>query len=85
LQDVLNDINVLKDDRNLIVHSLWATLMPDNVPLALALRPKAGPNEVVSETFPHERLRRIASDIRAAKNALVGIMRQRDPSRWPTR
>jgi hypothetical protein len=80
LQNVFGDINAVRDDRNLIVHSVWGMLRPDNVPIAVALRPKSGPNEVISETFPHERLRQIASDTKTAKNALIEIMKQLAPS-----
>jgi hypothetical protein len=83
LQDTLGHINAVREDRNLIVHSVWGMLRPNNVPIAMALRPKSGPNEVMSETFPHERLRQIASDTKTAKNALIEIMKQLGP--WPER
>ena len=71
--DILVLIGELKDARNFIVHGVWGTLMPDDVPLALSLRPKAEPGVVVSETFPTERMNAISDGISAATQKLVDL------------
>ena len=83
LQDVVSGIDAVREDRNLIVHSVWGNSNPTMFLSQWRLRPKSGPYEVMSETFPHERLRQIASDTQKAKNALIEIMKQLGP--WPHR
>jgi len=73
LLDTLDVADAMRDDRNFVAHGVWGMLQPDNVPLAMSLRPKSAPNEIVAESFPHERLRQLASDTKNAKDALVRI------------
>ena len=73
LKEILVLISELKDNRNFIVHGLWGTMMPDNVPVALSLRPKAEPGVVVSETFPPERMKAISDGISVTTQKLVDL------------
>jgi len=68
--ELLNDtlecvdlINGYKEDRNFVVHGSWGTLMPEVVPVCASLRPQAPPGEVISETFPEERMLAIINGI----------------------
>jgi hypothetical protein len=49
---IMHKIEDRQADRNFVVHGTWGTLLPENVPVALSLPPKAVPSEVMSETFP---------------------------------
>ncbi|MEE9452752.1 MAG: hypothetical protein V3V13_00025 [Paracoccaceae bacterium] len=66
-------IGELKDGRNFIAHGVWGTLMPDNIPIALSLKPKSEIGEVVSESFPVERMEAIISGIRRTLDQLVNL------------
>ena len=48
-------------------------MMPDNVPIALSLKPKSEPGEVVSETFSPERMEAIIGGIRRVLQRLVAL------------
>ena len=73
LKEVLGLISELKDNRNFIIHGLWGTMMPDNVPVALSLRPKADPGVIVSETFPPERMKAISDGIVDVTQKLIEL------------
>ena len=66
-------IDELRDGRNFIAHGLWGTLMPDDIPVALSLKPKSEPDEVVSETFDLERMEAIKAGIQAMCQRLVNL------------
>jgi hypothetical protein len=68
---VLDEIELLQDDRNFIAHGTWFTTKPDNVPWASSLRIKGLPDEVVSENFPEPRMVEICQGIVKARNALA--------------
>jgi hypothetical protein len=73
LDDILQVIDFIggyKEDRNFVVHGSWGTLLPDNVPVCASIRPKAPPGEVISETFPKERMLNIINGILEAKQNL---------------
>src|SRR5438105_1245962 len=53
----------VRDDRNFIVHGSWATKLADGLPLAVSIRAKSDPGEVLAEQFPPERMRIILRDI----------------------
>lgn len=57
----LNFAELIRDDRNFIVHGLWGTLLPDDIPMVASIRPKTDPGTVISEAFPQKRLREIIS------------------------
>ena len=71
---VIDFIGVYKEDRNFVVHGSWGTLKPDNVPVCESIRPKAPPGEVISETFPNERLLNIIIGLLEAKQNLRTLM-----------
>ena len=70
---LLTYIGEIKDGRNFIVHGVWATMMPDAVPVALSLKPKADPGVVVSESFPRDRMIALAAGNAAAIKKLVDL------------
>jgi hypothetical protein len=63
LSELFQRIDFVREDRNFIIHGSWGRVMPDNIPIALSLRPKDTPSTVVSETFPPERMRQIHETI----------------------
>ena len=68
--EALGRIGELAEDRNFIAHGVWATFMPDNVPISSSLRPKAASNRVVAETFPRKRMENILQDIQVAHHII---------------
>lgn len=79
LHEFLSTMDKIEDrleDRNIIAHATWGTLLPDNVPLGTSLRPKAAPGEVMAETFPHERMLSIVREILEALDFLDKLMTQ---------
>lgn len=78
LHDLLNTIEDLYGDRNYIVHGIWSTLIPDNVPVAQSLREKidpiAGPKDLMSETFPESRMHAIIDEIERSKYRLTTLL-----------
>lgn len=54
---ILDIADFLREDRNFVVHGLWGTLMPDNIPMVASIRPKSDPGTIISEAFPQSRLR----------------------------
>ena len=76
LQDFINALaaaDELRDDCNFIVHGSWGMLDPEGVPVALSLRAKSNPGEVVSEGFPHQRMRAIVREIIKTKQEIMRI------------
>ena len=92
--DILTDslqcieyISSYKEDRNFIVHGTWGTLMPEKVPVCGSIRPKAPPGEIISETFPKERMINIINGILEAKNnirTLTDLLERSLSRRTPT-
>jgi hypothetical protein len=84
LNDILGVIEFIsgyKEDRNFVVHGSWGTLMPENVPVCGSIRPKAPSGEVISETFPRERMLAIINGILEAKQNLRTLMDMIEGSR----
>jgi hypothetical protein len=77
----LDFAEIIMEDRNFIVHGLWGTLMPDNVPLIASIRPKSDPENIISEAFPAERMRSIISSTQKATRLLRHLAGEPDPSR----
>lgn len=69
--ETLNYVSELKDHRNFIAHGVWGTLMPDDIPVALSLKPKSDVGEVISETFSAERMDGIFVGIQAMLQRFV--------------
>ena len=77
LSPALDEIDVLRDDRNFIVHGSWARMKPQWVHVAVSLRPKAPyPDQAVSETFSEARMLAIIDGIDRTKWVLIGLMRE---------
>jgi hypothetical protein len=71
---LLDRVDILREDRNSIVHGIWGRTM-GGTPLVVSLRPKPlAPNQVVSETFPDIRMRTIVADIEMARVSLIEMM-----------
>ncbi len=74
--ETLNYVDELKECRNFIAHGVWGTLMPDDIPVALSLKPKSDVGEVISETFSQERMEGILDGIRLALQRFVDLPEQ---------
>ncbi len=75
-KETLSYVDELKEARNFIAHGVWATLMPDDTPIALSLKPKSDIGEVISETFPQERMEGISGGIRSMHQRFVDLPEQ---------
>lgn len=69
--DLLATVDGYRNDRNFIVHGQWLVLEPQNVPIAMSLRPEAEAGSVVSETFPNHRLNEIVHAIEDCRKRLL--------------
>jgi hypothetical protein len=75
LSVICDKIDILRDDRNLIVHGSWGRAW-DGTPQVLSLRIKGPePTEVVAETFPYSRMRTLISAISVLKWDLIRLLR----------
>ena len=74
--ETLHYVDEMKESRNFIAHGVWGTLMPDNIPVALSLKPKSDVGEVISETFPPERMEGICEGIRLMLQRFVDLPEQ---------
>jgi hypothetical protein len=86
LNTILNTIvkiDVCKDDRNFVAHGTWVRSRPDNEPLVLSIRVKANPNEIIAESFPSDRLRKLIDYIETARAVLSNLIKQIDPPSPP--
>ena len=70
---LLGHIDELKEARNFIAHGVWGTLMPDDIPVALSLKPKTASDEIVSETFSKERMDAIDTGIQSMAQSLFDL------------
>jgi hypothetical protein len=73
LEDALDLADGRREDRDFIAHGLWSTLMPDNLPMAMSMKPSAPEGVVTSETFPEGRMKLIASDTKKARATIIRI------------
>jgi hypothetical protein len=81
LSPIVDQIDILREDRNFIAHGSWGTLMPENVPICSSVRPNAkNPDEVAAETFPPERIEAIASEIESLKLRLIPLRNELETS-----
>lgn len=77
LSPTLDEIDVLRDDRNFIIHGSWGRTRPGMTHVAVSLRPKPlAPDQVVSETFSEARLRGIIDGMDRTKWVLIELMRE---------
>jgi hypothetical protein len=75
LAQICDKIDIKRDDRNLIVHGTWGRTVGQNTAFAISLRVKSKPSEVVSETFPHIRMKEIISEIQSLKWDLIRLLK----------
>jgi hypothetical protein len=73
LREHLDIVEILKDDRNFVVHGTWGRTLRDRTPMASSLRPKHSPSLVVAESFTAERLQSIWKLIISVKLRLVPL------------
>lgn len=80
LSQIVDRIDIRREDRNFIGHGTWGRSLPENIPVALSLRVKPNePTEVVSETFSEDRMKEIIGDIQSLKWSLIRLLKlQRD-------
>lgn len=76
----LDNADILRDDRNFILHGGWGTLLPEAVPIAASLRAKSTPGEISSETFPKDRMNNIILRLIGVRTALVKLMDELETS-----
>ena len=74
--ETMKYVDELKEGRNFIAHGVWGTLMPDDVPVALSLKPKSDVGEVISETFSVKRMEGISEGIQLMLQCLVDLPEQ---------
>jgi hypothetical protein len=74
---LLNHITDLYEDRNMIAHGKWGTLLPDKLPAVASLKAKGEintpPSEVIIETYPDFRMIDILRKIAVANNAMIAL------------
>jgi hypothetical protein len=75
LVDLLTTADQLRDDRNFIVHGVWAILDPEGVPTASSLRSKSEADQVVAESFPHSRMWEIIKAIDKTREDMGRLLR----------
>ena len=75
IRSLLTRIDELYTVRNLIVHGVWGTVKPDNVPAVMSLREKlpeeAGRDEVITTHMPHEYMAGVIRNIMLVTNLLI--------------
>lgn len=72
LKDVLDRINEARLDRNFIMHGTWSTHVIKCEPIAFSVREKSDdPTQVIGETFPEWRMRKLILTIAVCKIALM--------------
>jgi hypothetical protein len=76
ISTVLAQIDIVRDDRNLIMHGLWKR-NSRGTPMASSLRQKPpSPTQIVSETFDDNRMRGLIQTIDALHHRLVTLMHE---------
>jgi hypothetical protein len=74
LSPLIDQTDIVRDDRNLIVHGLWARTK-DGTPIVISLRQKPlEADQVVSETFPYTRMRVLIGTIEALRGRILLLM-----------
>ena len=77
LSPILDRIDILREDRNLIVHGTWGRHGVDKLNVVISLKPEAPkPDQVISETFPDTRLQKLIDDIETEKWLLIPSMEE---------
>lgn len=73
LEDALDLADARRGDRDFIAHGLWGTLMPENVAMAMSMKPDSPPGTVTTETFPDAKMRVIEADIRRVRDVITRV------------
>ena len=77
LSPALDEIDILREDRNFIVHGTWGRAGFDRTHFCLSLRLKPDSVEnVIGESFPESRMRRIGDAIERRKWELIDLMEE---------
>lgn len=71
--DLLAAADDLRDDRNFIIHGSWMVLQPEGYSMAVSVRQKSEPGDIVGEHFPHNRMHAIIAKIREVRSDLLEI------------
>jgi hypothetical protein len=75
LSVICDRIDILREDRNLIVHGSWGR-SSGGTPQVLSLRIKGlEPTDVVAETFPDSRMRILIKTVSALKWELIRLLK----------
>jgi hypothetical protein len=69
----IETIDRCRDDRNFVMHGVWARVQPGDFTVVMSIRGKSNPDEIVSEAFPNMRLLNLISDIKTAKRSLIDL------------
>lgn len=73
LLDAVDEADHLREDRNFVVHGIWATLQPNGVPIAMSIRPKSEPNKLAGQTYSNERMRDLIDTIIETKRDIIWV------------
>lgn len=65
-----------QEDRNVIAHGSWGTLVESGEPIVMSLRRKTQPDKIVTEGFPSWRMYQIIDGIKICRTALI-VWRER--------
>jgi hypothetical protein len=77
LSPALDEIDVMRDDRNSIVHGTWGRRGEDMMHINLSLRPQGlAQDDVVSQTFSEERMRAMIDATDRLKWVLIEIQNE---------
>lgn len=79
ISPVMDRVDILREDRNFIIHGTWGMLLPENIPICSSLRPSTDPDQVAAETFPDTRMMGIAIGIQNAVRR-IGLLRNELPA-----
>ncbi len=71
LTAILDCIELYQEDRNVVAHSTWGTLIETGEPIAMSLRRKSQPDQVVTEGFPAPRMYSIIEGIKDCRDYLI--------------
>jgi hypothetical protein len=75
LSPALDHIDVLREDRNFVVHGTWGRTKPSFMHVCLSLRPQAlERDQIMTETFPEMRMYEILNGIELRKQELIELM-----------
>jgi hypothetical protein len=83
VKELMSQIDILRDDRNFVMHGSWGMLdvwsgqLAQTVPVALSVRIKHDPLLVVGESFPETRMHALIRQMDARKRDLIALINAR--------